>query len=216
MITEHSMHTNRNLWWGLLLIVLGLMFLLDNMNMLDFGQVVRTWWPALLIIWGLSVLLSRSRVSMASTGEATATPPSPTGEIKEVFEDRRENPDVDHLGYSSVFGDLSLRPVSASFRGGNVSTTFGDTTIDLTSATLADGENQLKLSGVFGDVRIMLAPSMPYRIHGQSLFGAIQVAGQKRDGFSASLVIESPEYSSASKKLNIDVSQVFGEIILTR
>ncbi len=210
------MHRPGNLWWGLLLIVLGVLFLLDNMNMLEFGEIVRTWWPALLILWGLSTLLTRSRVSPASSGGETESPPAPAGEVREVFGDRNENPGTDSINYSSVFGDMSLRPLSSNFKGGNISTVFGDTTVDLSSATLAEGDNRLKLTGVFGDVRIVLAPSMPYRIHAQSLFGAVQAAGQKRDGFSSNLVIESPEYSSASKKLNIDVSQVFGDITLTR
>lgn len=210
------MHRAGNLWWGLMLIVLGVLFLLHNMDMIDFGDVVRTWWPALLVLWGVSILLTRSGVSLSSSGGATATAPSPAGEVNEVFGDRHDNPGTDVLSYSSVFGDLSLRPLSTNFKGGTISTVFGDTAIDLTGATLADGDNRLKLSGVFGDVSIILAQTMPYAIHAQSLFGGIQAAGQKRDGFSANLVIQSPEYSTALKKVTIDVSQVFGDITLTR
>ncbi len=210
------MHRTGNLWWGLLLIALGVMFLLDNMNVIEFGEAVRTYWPALLVLWGVSILLSRSVVPRASSGGGTAASPSPAGDVKEVFDDRSESPDAEHLSYSSVFGDLSLRALSGNFKGGTVSTVFGDTTVDLSSATLADGENALKLSGVFGDVRLMLAPSMPYSISAHSLFGAIQAAGQKRDGFSSTLVLQSPEFSPAPKKLLIEVSQVFGDISLTR
>lgn len=210
------MHRNGNLWWGMVLIALGAMFLLDNMGVMDFGEVVRTYWPAILIVWGISILLSRSSVSMASSGGGTVSPDTSAGGIKDVFNDRNENPQADQVSYSSVFGDLTLRPQSANFHGGNISTVFGDTTIDLTSVTLADGENRLKLSGVFGDVSLLLAPSMPYMITGHSLFGAIQAAGQKRDGFSTTLTLQSPDYSSAAKKLFIDASQVFGDITLTR
>ena len=210
------MHKTGNLWSGVVLIALGVMFLLDNMKMIDFSEVVRTYWPMLLILGGISILLSRSRISSASTGSSTANPPSAAGEVKDVFNDRNDNTDTDHISYSSVFGDLSLRLLSANFRGGTVSTVFGDTTIDLSSATLADGENKVKVSGVFGDVRVMLAPSMPYAISANSLFGAIQAAGQKRDGFSSALAVESPDYAPASKKLRIEVSQVFGDVTLTR
>jgi lia operon protein LiaF len=210
------MHRAGNLWWGLLLIAFGVMFLLDNMNMLDFGEVVRTYWPAILILWGVGILLNRARVSTAPSGSGTVDASTTAGEVKEVFNDRNDNTVTEQVAYSSVFGDLSLRLLSPNFRGGTVSTVFGDTLIDLSSATLADGENRLKLSGVFGDVRILLAPSMAYAISATSLFGAIQAAGQKRDGFSSRLSLQSPEYASAPKKVLIDVSQVFGDITLTR
>jgi hypothetical protein len=201
---------------GLLLIVLGVLFLLHNMHMLDFGQAVREYWPAILILWGVSILLSRSRVSTASSDGGAAPPPSPAAGVRDVFNDRSDSPAADRIGYSTVFGDLSIRPLSANFKGGTVSTVFGDTAIDLTSATLADGENKLTLSGVFGDVRIMLAPTMSYAISANSLFGAIQAAGQKRDGFSSTLTLQSPEYSTTPKRLSIEVSQVFGDITMTR
>ena len=210
------MHRSGNLWWGMTLIVLGIMFLLDTMNIMDFGDFVRTYWPGLLIIWGVSILLSRSRVSRVSSGGGTVNSSSPVEGVNDLFNDRNENPESELVNYSSVFGDLSLRPQSGNFKGGTVSTVFGDTTLDLTSSTLADGENRLKLSGVFGDVSIMLSPSMPYTIAGHSLFGAVQAGGQKRDGFSSTLTLQSPEYSTAGKKLFIDVSQVFGNITLTR
>ena len=210
------MQRNHNLWWGVTLIVIGVLFLLQNMDMLNVGQVVREYWPALLILWGLSILLSRSRVSMASSGGDSPPPLATAGEVSDVFNDRNDMPQTDQIVYSVVFGDLSLRPSSANFKGGTVSTVFGDTAIDLTSATIAEGENKLKLSGVFGDVRIMLAPSMAYAISAKSTFGAIQAAGQKRDGFSSTLALQSPEYSSASRRLFLDVSQVFGDITLTR
>ncbi|RPH37831.1 hypothetical protein EHM92_01685 [bacterium] len=210
------MHRTGNLWWGLLLIALGVMFLFDNMNMLDFGDVIRTYWPALLVLWGVSILLSRSRVSLASSGGGTVSSPSKAGGVRDVFNDRNDNPDTEHVSYSAVFGDLSLHVMSTNFKGGTVSTVFGDTMIDLSSATLADGENMLKLSGTFGDARLMLAPSMPYAISARSLFGAIQAAGQKRDGFSSSLELQSPEYASALKKVRIEATAVFGDITFTR
>ncbi len=210
------MYSTRNLWWGLLLIALGVMFLLDNMSMLDFGEVIRNWWPALLVLWGISILLSRSRVSVASSGSGPVPPPSPAGEINEVFGDRNDSPQGDQISYSSVFGDLKVHPTSMTFKGGTISTVFGDTTVDLSSAALADGENILKVNGVFGDMSMMLAPSMPYALSAHSLFGSVQAGGQKRDGFSSTLVMQSPEYASAAKKLHIEVSQVFGDITLTR
>jgi hypothetical protein len=213
------MHRSGNLWWGMILIVLGVMFLLHNTHYIDFGDVIHNYWPALLIVWGASILLGKSRASTAPSGGGQVPPPSvPPSEshAETVFGDRNEKPDTDIIGFSGVFGDVALHPVSANFRGGDVSTVFGDTAMDLSAATLADGENRLKLNGVFGDVGIMLAPTMPYALTAHSLFGSVQAAGQKRDGFSTTLTMQSPDFAAAPKKLLIDVSQVFGDITLTR
>jgi len=41
---------------GLLLIAIGLMFLLDHLDVLSFGYIVRKFWPVILIIVGASRL----------------------------------------------------------------------------------------------------------------------------------------------------------------
>jgi predicted membrane protein len=167
------MHRAGNLWWGLVLIALGVLFLLDNMNVIEFGEAIRTYWPALLILWGVSVLLRRSSRSAASAGgseEAAA----PAAEAHEVFSDRDERPDTEHINYSSVFGDVSLHLVSTHFQGGTVSTVFGDTTIDLSAVTLADGESTLKVSGVFGNMRRRPMRSPPIRC-----LAALRQAGRR-------------------------------------
>ena len=44
------------------LIVLGVLFLLDNLDVLDFGQVIGDWWPAAIIALGLWWLLSGATI----------------------------------------------------------------------------------------------------------------------------------------------------------
>lgn len=43
----------------LILMALGVLFLLDNFNVIDFdlGQFLSTWWPVILILIGLNVLI---------------------------------------------------------------------------------------------------------------------------------------------------------------
>ncbi len=44
---------------GILLVVLGALFLADQFHVLSFGQLFARWWPALLILSGLLNLLER-------------------------------------------------------------------------------------------------------------------------------------------------------------
>lgn len=47
-----------NLIPALVLIVIGVLFLLNNLGLtsLSLGEVIRTWWPAILILVGISLL----------------------------------------------------------------------------------------------------------------------------------------------------------------
>ncbi len=42
-------------WTGIILIILGSLFLLDKLGYLrlDFGRIFATWWPSLIILWAL-------------------------------------------------------------------------------------------------------------------------------------------------------------------
>lgn len=48
-----------NVWWGGVLIVMGVLFMLDNLEVLDFGDTVRTWWPLLFIALGIQLVLRK-------------------------------------------------------------------------------------------------------------------------------------------------------------
>lgn len=45
------------IFWGLMLIVLGILFLFDQLGEIDFGDFVSRYWPAVFIVIGLSILV---------------------------------------------------------------------------------------------------------------------------------------------------------------
>ncbi len=47
----------RNIFWGMILILLGILFTLENLNVIDFDWY-NLWrlWPVILVLWGVSVL----------------------------------------------------------------------------------------------------------------------------------------------------------------
>ncbi|HJN05064.1 MAG TPA: DUF5668 domain-containing protein [Bacteroidales bacterium] len=51
----------RNIFWGIILILIGLLFTLDNLNLLDFDWY-NLWrlWPVVLVLWGISILPVKS------------------------------------------------------------------------------------------------------------------------------------------------------------
>jgi predicted membrane protein len=181
-----------NLFLGIILITFGVFFLLDNFGVADFGDLIHDYWPLLIIVWGLSILL-RYRSEPGSPANP-GTPPV----------------DRDTLKDSVAFGNYYSNISSSSFRGGSVSTVFGNCDIDLTKATFAPGENKLKISGVFGDTNILLPKDAAVAVTAKAFLGSLFILGQRKDAIASELSITSPNFEASPNRLTIRVSKVLG------
>ena len=191
------------MYWGMILVALGVLLLLDNLEMLDFGEAVRTYWPALLILWGISILMRKSgRLRSEGEGHEGTT----------AFTDSKESTESDLFHKSSVFGNIGIDITSGNFKGGSVSTVAGDCDIDLTKAIIADGEHWLRVNGVFGSVRVALPKDSAISVSAHTVFGEVEVLQEKQSGFSPDVHYASSGYEGGSKKLKILVNQVFGDV----
>lgn len=183
----------RNLSFGFILIIFGVLFLLDNLDVIEFGEVVHYGWPVIFIVWGF-MILNRRRVDDVG-GIVVTTPPSNT----------------DVLNQSNVFGDLTVNVTNQIFKGGSLSTVFGDCHLDLSKASFAPGEHELHVSTVMGDTIILLPKDGAVTITASSFMGGISVPGQRRDGLSSQLEWATSSYTGASHRLKITISKVFGD-----
>ena len=59
-MSNHSSATHRVLW-GILIIFIGLIFLLNNFDLFDMGDFFGTFWPIILIIVGIKIILGRKK-----------------------------------------------------------------------------------------------------------------------------------------------------------
>ena len=185
----------RNVFWGFILIAIGLLFLLDNMGIIDFGEAVSTYWPVLLVLWGINILLKRKE-----------------HQTTHVFRDTQQKVNSELFHESSVFGDLFISIESQNFKGGSVSTIFGGNHIDLSKVSPAEGEHIMRINGVFGDVHLILPANFPCAVTGNVLFGGVQVLDRKKSGFSSDVQYVSPDFDSSKNKLKIAISQIFGNV----
>lgn len=198
------MNRSGGVWLGVILIAIGMLLLLDNMYIMDVGEIVRTYWPVLLIIWGLNKLTRRS----SSPNPYDPSSGRVEGATATVYPSSEEN----HVSSSTVFGDYTVAIQSKSFAGGFVSTTFGNMDIDLLNARLAEGEHSLKLDGLFGNTTVYLPKDMAFVVFANTTFGDIWINQQRKQGISPSLDYASSDFHTATQRLRISASRVFGKI----
>ncbi len=189
-----------NLLLGVVLITFGLFFLLDNLGFADFGELIQDYWPLLIIVWGLSILIRRRPATMPQPADGRPAAEGIPALDKEAFSE------------STVFGHLFSSISSQAFKGGSISTVFGDCEVDLTKATFAEGEHSLRVHGVFGNTNIILPKECAVSVTASSLFGTLTLLGQHKSGVATDMTMSSPTYASSSNRMRIHVNRVFGDV----
>ncbi|HYQ85793.1 MAG TPA: cell wall-active antibiotics response protein LiaF [Bacteroidota bacterium] len=185
----------RNFYWGFILILFGFLLLLDNLGAIDFKEFISDYWPLLLILWGVSILARRR--------------PRPAGASPTETSSQTES---ELVHQSSVFGNIDVKVTSQQFKGGSISTVFGESFLDLSSTKLAEGEHELRVHGVFGDSRILLPADAAAAISASSVFGELVIFGQRKGGFSSEIQHLTPNYPQATNRMKISITRVFGNI----
>lgn len=62
MTAPKGRRTGPGPFYGVVLILVGCLFLLDELELIRFGRVIGTWWPMLLITLGVSKILWERRI----------------------------------------------------------------------------------------------------------------------------------------------------------
>lgn len=201
-MTDEAQTRDRNggLFVGGLLIALGVVFLLDQLGIMDVGELFSTFWPLILIAIGLKMILDRER-SQPKTKSETGAPNVQSEAL---------------MQHNKVFGDIRTKVTSKDFTGGHVSTVFGDLHLDLTEAGIETGEQVLTLNGVFGDIHVTLPANLKVQVKANIVIGDINIIDEKADGFFVNRTYESEGYANAKKKLYVAASQVIGDIRISQ
>lgn len=184
---------------GGILILLGLLLMLNNLGIVDFGDVISDWWPLILIGAGL--------FNLAQTGSLTA----PTGWVPIVLGSvfllatldylrwsrvwdlwpvalivaglsivfgrggatREGEADESELRISAMFSAVERRVTSDAFRGGRVSAVFGGAEVDLRQAELTEQGATLGVSAFFGGVELYLPRHWKVVVNPSAVLGGV-------------------------------------------
>jgi lia operon protein LiaF len=195
---------NSGLFWGVMIIIFGVLFLLDNFYIISFGNFISTYWPLILVAIGIKILLDYRRQKTETDDIDVVEPVNTFGESSKV----------DGISESNVFGDINLNITSENFRGGSISNIFGDIKLDISKAKLPEGTTKVFVSGVFGDVNIVTPKDVPLKTRSSCVAGDIGVRGYTKDGLFPKLEHTEELYETGNSKLYLSVSIIFGSITI--
>ena len=189
------------LFWGFLLIFVGLLLYADKVTDLDLGDILADYWPVIIILVGVYIILMNIGVSKRQTRQAVWN-----------FGDKTIATDRDKILQSNVFGDVKITIENKDFQGGSIKTVFGDVKVDLSHVQIQSGEKTLYLTTTFGDIRVIVPQNLAIAVRAASTFGDMNILGHKRGGIGQSVVHKTDGYDEAKIKLAVITSQVFGDV----
>lgn len=184
------------MFWGLLLVLLGVAFLGDNLRWYDFdlGDMIHRYWPVVLVALGGWMIFEKTRPK------------------KYNFEWTK----FDGRQYKKTFGDASLQPQSLDAKGLRVEEGMGDINLDLSNTVLNAGENYIELSLGIGDGKVILPHGVPASISCQAGAGDVEIFNSRKEGFGCQLDHVDPNYSSADIRIRLFAKVGLGDIRVSR
>lgn len=138
---------------GIIMIAVGSLFLLDDLNVFDIRNVWHVFWPLVVIMIGVSLMMRRSF----------------GGFKKNTTHNPHES--IDYIDDFAILGGRERSIDSKNFKGGKITTLFGGSEIDLRNADLAEGIQELDVFVMFGGTEIMVPPGWAIQIEVVSLLG---------------------------------------------
>jgi lia operon protein LiaF len=196
------------LFTGSLFVILGILVLLDNLDMISFKMVWKIYWPLILILIGILIVLKRYTLPQ-NVFKAEFTTETVFSDESQPEDSRKSETEYNQ---SNVFGNIKYSTSSKEYPGGNINNIFGDILVDLSEIDFPEGSRDLAVSGVFGSLRIKLPPNIAVKFSGSTIAGTVKFLEEKKDGLLINLNSQTADYDSASKKLNVRASLIFGDM----
>lgn len=217
--------------FGGILVLVGFLLLLSQLDVIDFGDVVATFWPLILITVGLwqwarrrfqasffpIVLIAVGGIFQLALLDVFS------GEffgvligtllvlgglwliVRKGRPERKANvSSSDSIDQWIAFGGVEETITSQSFEGGTVTVLFGGAELDLRQAVLAYGESRLTLTAIFGGIEVQIPENCRVIVDGSAILGGIE------DNTAGA------EIPDSAPVLKVDATAVFGGVEIKR
>jgi predicted membrane protein len=188
---------------GLLIILIGVLFLLGNLGKLDIGEVFSTYWPLILVFIGLWHLIVHEfrragfGVILLLIGGffLLVNLDIITGRIWiyfwplliiaaglwlifkprfKLFQEKAPEIKEKDLDAFIIFSGIKRRFNTPEFRGGKATALFGGVDLDFTQAGLADNKASIELTAIFGGIEVLVPNDWEVVVDSSSIFGGVE------------------------------------------
>jgi predicted membrane protein len=196
MIKEEESMAQKSFWtvvFGILLILIGLLALLDSLELIRFWPTLGKLWPLILVALGIWLLFRRSYFS--------------SSDVLSIKEGKK---------YSKAFGNLRIDANNIDPHGLDAEMGFGDIEVNLTKANFSDRENVINLGLGFGDIKVWVPGEVKVSATGTCGAGDVDILGKHADGLGKRVDYQDEGYEIAQRKLKIIAKLGFGDIRISR
>lgn len=148
-----------------------------------------------------------------------APPPPPGGSSYERGPDYHYvNSYAPPQNKSGFIGDVYMGQDYWELTPLNISHFIGDTSLDLTKASIPMGETRIHISAFIGDVKVFIPSDLDVEISvtTSSFIGDMNVLERREDGIMRSMNYRTPYYHEGAKKINLHVSMFIGDIVVKK
>ena len=201
-MTSHRNSSNR-IFWGLLLIVAGVLLLLDRIGRLDFGDLLSSYWPLLLIVaWLWHIMVNKVRKTAGGIvliivgcffmlgkwdilGRSAWHFIWPLliilaglwilfGSFLRGAARKSAGEKADDIDEFAMFSGLTRRFESQALRGGEATVVLGGMELDFSRAQLAGGQASIKVTAVLGGLEIKVPKNWQVHVESHPVLGSIE------------------------------------------
>ena len=181
------------IFFGVILVLIGLLILLDNLGTLEFWPALGKLWPLILILVGIWLLWKKPSPFSVEVSSTTGT-----------------------KKYNQAFGDFKIAPNEITKEGVEISLGFGNAEVNFSQTQLPDGENKAYINVGFGEIKVLVPQGIPVSAKGNSFLGKVEIFDKHADGISNVLEHRDDGYETAEKKLKIIGNVGFGGMKILR
>ncbi|MDQ1265082.1 MAG: hypothetical protein QG635_232 [Bacteroidota bacterium] len=216
--------------FGLILIIIGGIFLLNVFGMWEAAEIISTWWPVVVMLFGIYIiinnrasvftgivvfavgaLLQASKLDMIPGGFWSAFWPlllvliglAMIGNLfhKHNIKHQHHQKITDGIDIIAIFSGRDEKIISDNFKGGTINTIFGGAKIDMTHAKISGGNASLEIFAAFGGCELWIPDNWRLQPTGFPIFGAMEDKTRRR-------YVEHPDNPTLFIKYNV----IFGGI----
>lgn len=210
------MRKSRGNWWiGIVIILLGIVFLLSNFGLLELsmGKLIRTYWPVILLVLGINILqggrekgnyISGSIIivlGLLFLGRSTGIYYFDMRTFWQIFWPAvlillgvsfMRGPQAQGRSNWAVMSGIERTTENWELENGSYWAFMGGVELDLRRAVIKEGEYYLNCNAVMGGIDITVPPNLTINCEGTAVLGGIEFLGKGNGGIFASVAAKQP------------------------